>query len=180
LEPPVPIEEIVEFQFDLNIIPFPNLKRNSQIDGFLAFDCSAIYVDQYQLEHHPSRYRFTLAHELSHLILHKDIYREASIETLDDYIRWHEELDEYVRSAYEFQAMNLAGRILLPKTTFLSTCERHLSPLRAQIPEEADPSLVCELLGAKVAPEFAVSDEVTFRRLWRDGLCEDLGLGRRT
>jgi len=43
LEPPVPIEEIVEFQFDLNIIPFPNLKRNSQIDGFLAFDCSAIY-----------------------------------------------------------------------------------------------------------------------------------------
>jgi len=179
LEAPVPIEEIVEFQLNLNIIPFPNLKRNSQIDGFLGFDCSAIYVDQYQLEHYPSRYRFTLAHELSHLILHRDIYHEAGIETLDDYIRWHEELDEYVRSAYEFQAMNLAGRILLPKTTFLSTCERHLSPLRAQIPEEADPSLVCELLGAKVAPEFDVSDEVAFRRLWRDGLCEDLGLGRR-
>jgi hypothetical protein len=73
--------------------------------------------------------------------------------------------------------MNLAGRILLPKDTFIEECARVLAPLQKRIPTGADLSLLCELIAAKVGPQFEVSDEVAFRRLFKDGLYKILGLG---
>ncbi len=36
LESPVPIEEIADFDLVLDIIPFPDLRQNWDVDGFLA------------------------------------------------------------------------------------------------------------------------------------------------
>ena len=44
---PVPIEEIIEFNLRLDIIPFPNLLNNFDIDGFISGDLSCIYVDEF-------------------------------------------------------------------------------------------------------------------------------------
>jgi hypothetical protein len=49
----------------LNIIPFPQLRKDFSIDGFLAFAAWAIYVDQDQMLRNENRYRFTLAHEVA-------------------------------------------------------------------------------------------------------------------
>ena len=43
---PVPIEDIIEFDLRLNIIPIPNLQRLYSIDGALSQDLSQIYIDE--------------------------------------------------------------------------------------------------------------------------------------
>ena len=62
-ELPVPVEKIVEFKLGLDIIPFPDLQRNFDIEGFISGDMKSIYVDEYIYDHRPTRYYFTLAHE---------------------------------------------------------------------------------------------------------------------
>jgi hypothetical protein len=37
-EPPVPIEEIVEFGLGLDVVPLPNLYRDFQIESWLSHD----------------------------------------------------------------------------------------------------------------------------------------------
>ncbi len=73
--------------------------------------------------------------------------------------------------------MSLAGRILLPKGTFVEACTRVLAPLQKRIPSGADLTLLCELIASRAGPQFEVSDEVAFRRLFKDGLYKNLELG---
>lgn len=70
---PVPIEEIVEFEFSMDVIPIDGLKAELGIDAFLTNDLEWIYVDQYVLLHAPTRYRFSLAHEVAHFWLHDEL-----------------------------------------------------------------------------------------------------------
>lgn len=151
------------------------MKRNWDIDGFLAYGRHAIYVDQFHMMKRLRRYRFTLAHQLSHLLLHEDIYEGANIESLEDYVRFQNDLDPDLRAAYEFQAMNLAGRVLLPEVSFFGLCEKTLSSVRHRLPADVDRALLGELIAAKVAAVFEVSEEVAVRRLFKDRLWEKGG-----
>jgi len=71
---PIPIEEIVESQHRIDIIPVPGLHKAFEVDGFISSDLKAITVDAFVYEQRPGRYRFTLAHELAHAVLHRRIY----------------------------------------------------------------------------------------------------------
>jgi hypothetical protein len=71
---PVPIEEIVEFVFGMNIVPVLGLQREFEVEGFTSGDLKNIYVDEYVYTDRPSRYRFTLAHEIGHVVLHRHLY----------------------------------------------------------------------------------------------------------
>ena len=44
---PVPIEEIVEFEFNINIVPVLALQREFEVNGFTSSDLKNIYVDEY-------------------------------------------------------------------------------------------------------------------------------------
>jgi Zn-dependent peptidase ImmA (M78 family) len=70
---PVPVEDIADLSLGLNIFPFPGLQRDFDIDGFISKDLTTIYVDEVIYSKRPARYRFTLAHEVGHLILHRDL-----------------------------------------------------------------------------------------------------------
>ncbi|PKK82074.1 MAG: hypothetical protein CVT49_15610 [candidate division Zixibacteria bacterium HGW-Zixibacteria-1] len=83
---PVPIEEIIEFKLNMDIIPFPRLKIDFNVDGFLANNMSAIYVDDYTMDNYENRYRFTLAHEIGHKFLHNEIFEELNIQSLEDWM----------------------------------------------------------------------------------------------
>lgn len=68
---PLPIEEIVEFRYRIDIIPVPGLQEAFEVDGFISSDLKSITVDAFVHERRPGRYRFTLAHELAHVVLHR-------------------------------------------------------------------------------------------------------------
>ena len=72
---PVPIEELVEFRYRIDIIPIPGLQGVFEVDRFISSDLKAITVDAFVYEHRPGRYRFTLAHELAHWVLHRRIFQ---------------------------------------------------------------------------------------------------------
>lgn len=61
---PTPIEEIVEFDLGIDVIPIVGLKDEIKVDAFLASDLSAIFMDEYTLQfiqsrlfEHPQRQR---------------------------------------------------------------------------------------------------------------------------
>src|SRR3990170_5433471 len=73
---PVPIEEIVEFDFRINIVPVLGLQREFEVEGFTSGDLKNIYVDEYVYTDRITRFRFTLAHEMGHIVLHTVICTE--------------------------------------------------------------------------------------------------------
>jgi len=81
---PVPIEEIVEFRYRIDIIPVPGLQEAFEVDGFISSDLKAITVDSFVYERRPGRYRFTLGHELAHAVLHRRIYQAHQFRTTEE------------------------------------------------------------------------------------------------
>ena len=67
---PVDIEKIIEINLGLSVIPLPGLHKNFGFDAFISSDWSYVYVDndRYFDDTHYKRVRFSLAHELGHLI----------------------------------------------------------------------------------------------------------------
>ncbi len=55
---PIPIEEIVEFQLKMDIVPVPGLHKVIEADGFTTSDLKEIHVDGDVYEFHTNRYRF--------------------------------------------------------------------------------------------------------------------------
>jgi len=54
---PVPIEEIVEFKFHLDIIPIEGMLYGQDVYAFVSRDMTSISVDSYIQENVPSSYR---------------------------------------------------------------------------------------------------------------------------
>ena len=73
-EIPIPIEEIVDVKLGLDIVPINNLYKDFGLSGYLTRDRSAIFVDQFQADNYEEKYRFTLAHEIGHYVVHKSFY----------------------------------------------------------------------------------------------------------
>lgn len=67
---PIPVEAIVEFGLRLDLVPVPGLVEARGINGYLSSDRSPIFVDEHLFRNVETRYRFTLAHEVGHLVLH--------------------------------------------------------------------------------------------------------------
>jgi len=79
---PIPIEEIVEFEFRINIVPVLGLQREFEVEGFTSSDLKNIYVDEYVYTDRITRYRFTLAHEIGHIVLHRHLYRDHKFNSI--------------------------------------------------------------------------------------------------
>jgi hypothetical protein len=73
---PVQVLELAEFDLALELIPAEGLREQLEIDALLMGDLKSILVDRRafmspRLEY---RLRFSVAHEIGHLVLHRDIY----------------------------------------------------------------------------------------------------------
>jgi len=75
---PVPIEEIAEKKLGLMILPIANLEVFCEISGTMSKDFKTILIDEKTYENQESRTRFTVAHEIGHFILHKELFEKAN------------------------------------------------------------------------------------------------------
>lgn len=82
---PVPIEEIVEFDFEIEVVPLEGILDDLHVDAFLTSDLRRIYVDEFVLSHRPHRYRFSLAHEIAHHELHRPLFEAAHVTSVRDW-----------------------------------------------------------------------------------------------
>ncbi|KKR14720.1 MAG: hypothetical protein UT42_C0020G0008 [Candidatus Falkowbacteria bacterium GW2011_GWA2_39_24] len=114
---PVDIEKIIEINLGLSVIPLPGLHKNFGFDAFISSDWSYVYVDndRYFDDTHYKRVRFSLAHELGHLILHQNIYQSLQINSVEDYYRFYDSVPKDQYSYLETQANKFAGYFLVPR-----------------------------------------------------------------
>lgn len=75
---PINIERIIGRKIlGLSLVPMPGLHQTTGWIGFLSGDCATVSVDERIMTRFPYQYRFTLAHEAAHYILHRSIVEEC-------------------------------------------------------------------------------------------------------
>jgi hypothetical protein len=168
LKIPVPIEEIVELELGLEIIPLPRLWEDFRIDGFLNSTLNTITVAQFHLERNPNRYRFTLAHEVGHLVLHKEYIQSQRIENYKDWIKFYTD-NVKLHSILETQANSFAGFLLMPSSHLESVYLEEKEILYEAYPESKsiDDFTLAPYLAKKLAGYFEVSEQSAQIRLER-------------
>lgn len=167
---PVPIEEIAEFDFELEIIPIDGVLDDLEVDAFLTSDLTRIYVDKFVMEHRRRRYRFSLAHELAHFQLHRQLYEESRIRTVREWETVQKAISEDDYAWFEFQANSFAGLALVPT---VELGERFAAGVKAaRIAGLSDKTLWSEAgksyLATWLADQFDVSEQVIEKRMDKD------------
>ncbi|MHC4606279.1 MAG: HDOD domain-containing protein [Planctomycetota bacterium] len=105
---PVPLERIVDTVFGIDIVPLPDLERRFDTVAFTTGDLTAVYVDEEVYRGRSRRYLFTLAHEVGHLILHRDYYLDRGWQTVEEWKRVMQECPEGEYRLMEWQANTFA------------------------------------------------------------------------
>ena len=156
---PVDVELLCD-RMGISILPVLNLAKTFHIDAFISADFKTIYVDNYEFEKESHRYRFSVAHELGHYVLHRDYYPKTPV----DYEKWLEVSRKILDSFAEFQANYFAGNLLVPENSLVRILNDEFNGSFSRHYWEASPR---ELWGAlfNVRKAFAVSDQVIARRM---------------
>lgn len=171
--PPIPIEEIVEFQLRLNIVPEPNFRNQTGIESALSNDLKTIYIDEYltnpNLLNH--RYRFSLAHEVGHVFLHREVFKEFPCKSAYDWKKFMMEVDGYQYGWLETHAYQFAGLILVP-TDILA---RELKIIQVSYEKDgqapnSENIIFEEYVMNRLKEKFQVSSTVIVKRIEKDGL----------
>jgi hypothetical protein len=117
---PIPIEAIVEFSMGLEIRPIRELRNRFGFEGSISSDLETILVDEDLLNRYVNHYRFTLAHEVGHLLLHSEQVRAIASETTADWKTAVQSIPPTDYSRMEFQAYEFAGCLLVPREPLLA------------------------------------------------------------
>jgi Zn-dependent peptidase ImmA (M78 family) len=166
---PVDVELIAERDLGLTIIPIADLRYAAHTEAFLSGDLRELVYD-------PSlpdvRVRFSVAHELGHYLLHREIISKLRGGSYEEWKEMQQEIPEALWSRAEYQAYEFAGRLLVPPQ-MLTAELRKLKPLvelaRKQMPD-LTPDDIKEHIATKAARAFFVSYDVVMRRLDAEGI----------
>lgn len=174
---PIPIEEIIDLKLKIDIIPVPGLKDvfeqiELDIDAFISSDFKSITVDQYIHDKVNTRYRFTLAHEIGHMILHKYLYSQFHFNSIDEWIAALNEIPLGERDIVKWQANEFAGLVLVSRAVLKGEFQKSIKDIEkiTKISYKDSPDLITDLTITFLAPKLAVSEDVLRIRLERDRL----------
>jgi len=173
---PIDVFTFLELDLGLDPIPFDDLVTKYRVEAAIKSDFSGIYLDaeQYALmERGPewklNRLRFTVAHELAHFFLHRDIPQAADFASLPDFSRWSA---NYGGRKYtvEQEANEFAGRLLVPETRLGQLFDEFAGPAERLLPNFMESGQLRDKFSQRTAPRFGVNSQVIAIRLDRDGI----------
>lgn len=165
---PIPIEEILDLKFRINIIPFPDLLKYG-IDAYTWSDLKNIVVDKFFYDRQLPRYRFTLAHELGHIMLHPEILKGAPRDSIDSYLKFVNSIGDEAHRWLEWQANCFAGLILVPSKPLLEKF-REAEKMAATNGFAIDDLSTRGYIADWISDFFVVSSQVVESRLTYDGI----------
>lgn len=165
---PIPIEEIAEQKLNLKIVEKINLKKEYDVEGFLASDFATILLDLKMYLDYENRTRFTIAHEIGHLILHKEVFKELNINSVEKLNDLSIKLtnDEY--RWLEYQAYSFASHVLVPKELLINELKNKVE----RVPNLEAPEILAPIF-QDLLNTFQVSGEVMLRRLQKEKIVRD-------
>lgn len=171
---PIPIEEIVEFDFNINIVPVLALQREFKVEGFTSSDLKNIYVDEYVYTDYLNRYRFTLAHEIGHIVLHRNLYKENRFSSIAEWKEFINSMTEEEHGWLEYQGYAFAGLILVPRENLIKHTNEWVKKIKGKgVSLKQNWDFAWELITAHLGKAFQVSSSVIEKRLDKDGIKEN-------
>ena len=173
---PVDIEAIAEFDLGLNIFPFPNLQQTFDIEGFISGDLDVTYVDEFIYYQRPARYRFTLAHEIGHYVLHPDLISSFHPQSVAEWKAFILGIDEETYDWLEWQAYSFAAAILVPRISLRQNFYKELKLLRPKIDfirskglsVESSQDYIINAIATKLIEIYDVSEDVLNKRISKE------------
>lgn len=162
---PIPIEEIVELKMDIAIIAVQGIKSLLGIDAFISSDFTQITIDEISFSKFQERTRFSIAHEIGHLVLHKAWYQKYGPNNFEDYLTFHDRIDSKIYKYIEIQAHTFAGLVLVPKHLLLAELKKRLG----RIPNRENPEILIPI-AQDLLEIFQVSGDVILRRLEKENI----------
>ena len=176
-EVPVNVEDIIEKELKLTIIPENGI--NDAIEGVNAYiskDFKKITVEynQYMNDETGNRLRFSFAHELGHLVLHKDIYSEFNFNDIDEYKNLIENIPEEQYDFIEYQANEFAGRLIVPLNKLKEEISKYKEDIKEYVkafpdkPENRDSNYLLERISSIICHVFGVPRIVIEIRINRE------------
>lgn len=177
---PINIEWIIESVYRTDIIPLPSLQIAFFIEGFSTPSFSAIYVDDYVWKSNENRYRFTLAHELGHELMHRKYLNQLRYSSVAEWAQVIADIYPKDHNKMEFQAYSFAGLLLVPPRHLKTEFSAELQHLDLEFDQARQNGLkrrdyvryISDQLAYSLAPKFQVSPNVMTRRIQYDGLDE--------
>ena len=162
---PVEIDTIVEADLDIRIYPYSSLEDLHGLHGYLALSLKKIYVDQNIMDSDlfERRYRFTVAEEVGHYMLHKYLF--AGVETPEDYINAYGRISAKEYGKMDMDAKHLGGAILMPTELFRKECLSYATNT---------PGITSDVLFKYLAGQFNVSPLAVYYRFRLLGLKEQI------
>lgn len=177
---PVEIEHVIQSTMGIDIIPEKNLQIESSIDGYISRDFKYIYIDE-DLYMDPSRYRrarFTIAHEIGHLILNRSCIELLRFNSVEEWKSFRLSLDPSIIGGIEWQAYEFAGRLLVPVDALIAAYRSTRSDIFKQFTSWDAPKIsedqIFLMASPKIAPKFDVSEDVIERRLIKESITKYL------
>jgi len=176
---PVDILDLAELDLGLELIPYSGLKSElGDIEAILTVDMKSIYVDKLIFEdpRYLNRLRFSVAHELGHYDLHRDIYAEQKFTSVDEWKEWISSIPEDQYSWIESQAYEYAGRLLVQRDRLISELDECKNKVEGKLdlknPDMQDPFI--DYACRPISKVFGVSADVIRRRINREKAFQEL------
>jgi hypothetical protein len=177
---PIEVEELVEVDLGIDVVPVEDLQE-LQGECCLSGDLTTIYIDRAVYHHRvPHRLRSSLAHELGHIALHRELFEGLGLQSVEERKTFFQEVDQDDYFWLEKQAYNFAGCLLAPPEHLRQHFELELGEKAASIREAKGLGLspeeyrdyVTELPIDRLKPVFCTSSGTLRRRIRKDGLTD--------
>lgn len=168
-ELPVKVLDLAEFDLHLDLVPVNGLREQLDIDALLMGDLKSILVDKRafmspRLEY---RLRFSVAHEIGHHVLHRDIYAGLQHTNASEWFDYISAIPEVEYGWVEWQAYEFGGRLLVPPESLREAFRGAIRTAQAAGYGDwlAADEAALDYIATRIAPKFGVSAEVIAKRL---------------
>ena len=170
-EVPIPILEIVEFDMGIEMFPLPDAQKIYGFMAALSNDLQTIVYDERSDRKNPHRFRFTVAHEIGHLVLHGGLISSLTLKNKQAWKKAISEIDARMYTRLEIQAGIFAAQVLVPTPVLLAGVEeiaQRAEDNKFNLSEAGDDAY--DFVARPLAQRFNVSTEVISRRIKAEGL----------
>lgn len=174
---PVPICDIIELDMAIRIIPIEKMLDTTTIEACLSRDCKTIFVDKerYSDPGWEQRSRFTLAHEVGHLAIHKKIYSKMPLDSLGYWVNFRQNNSLEI-TLIEKQADQFAGRLLVPKKQLLEQVQLHHDVIAQKLREKMDIDHIKVIIALYICEYFGTTGKVVYGRIKIEKIFELLNI----
>ena len=171
----VPVDvEIILMRMKVHLEPIQSLREGGDVDALLRGDLTTIMVDadEYMDDRKQNRIRFSLAHELGHLVLHSEVYKDTSHISVEEWIDFVQQVPEDQYGFIELHAYEFAGRLLVPVAKLKPRFEVAVKDAEHSGFTEWEESgdVAREYIANSLSRTFGVSGQVIEKRIIREQL----------